>query len=117
MSWTLCLSGNAILKAGINANADIISGVTDIETLSTEAEGFIAAQMHIDVVTNFSKLPTQIQNAVSDWCSSRIAMSIVSIDPTGMLTREADMLMNMNDDIITKSQTKLKQKEFHRFST
>ena len=34
MAWDLCLSGNAILKAGVNANADIISGATDIETFS-----------------------------------------------------------------------------------
>lgn len=117
MAWTLCTSGNAILKAGVNANSDIISGATDIESISTEAEGWIAARVHTDVVTNFSDLPAQIQNAVTDICSSRIAMQIVSIDPTGMLTREADMLMNMNDDVVTKGITKLQEKENLRFST
>ncbi len=117
MAWTLSNSGNAILKAGVNANADIISGVTDIESLSTEAQGWIAARVHSDVVTNFSTFPTEIQNTLSDIHSSRIAMQIVSIDPTGMLTREADMLMNMNDDVVTKGITKLQEKEFQRFST
>ncbi len=116
MSWTLCLSASAILKAGKNADADIISGATDIESYSTEAEGFIAAQSHTDVVTNFSSLPAQMQNALANWCSSMIAMDIVSYNSTGYLTREADMLMNKNDEIITKSQTKLKNKEFLKFS-
>lgn len=117
MSWTICTSGNAILKAGINANADVKSGATDIESYSTEAEGFIAGQVHTDVVTNFSTLPTVMQATLEDWCSSLIAMDIISYDPTGYLTREADMLMNKNDDRVNRALTKLKNKEFLKFST
>ena len=116
MSWGLCLSGNAILKAGVNANASIKSGATDIADYSTDAEGFICGQLNTDVVAN-TPTDTEIVNAISDICSSRIAMSIISYDPTGYLTREADMLMNFNDDIVTKGIAKLKEKEFQKLST
>lgn len=116
MVWDLSLSGSAILKAGVHANADVKSGATDIADFSTEAQGFICAQLHTDVVTN-TPTDAEIVNAIADVHSSLVAMDIVSYDLTGYLRREADTLMNKNDDRVTKGIARLKEKEFQRFST
>lgn len=120
MSWTLCTSGSAIIKAGANANATIINwnaaSQVALNKMSDEAEGSICAELHTDFVTTPSTI-TQIQNALADICSSKIAMKICAYDTTGYLSREVDTILNVNDDIITKGINKLRDKKFQRFST
>lgn len=117
MSWTLSLSGSAILKAGVHANADIISGATNIDSFSTEAEGFICAQLHTDVVAN-TPADAEIVNAIADIHSSKVAMSIVAYDMGGYTDRrEAETIIDVNDDIVSKGLAKLKDKENQRLST
>ena len=101
MSWLLCTSGSAVAKAGAHCDAVSGSAVT-MAKWSDEAEGDICLATNTDWITNYATLLTPIQNALSDICSSYIAMSIVQYNPTGYLTREADMLMNRNSDIINK---------------
>lgn len=120
MSWTLCTSGSAIIKAGINANASLISwnaaSIVNLNQMSDETEGSICAELHTDFVTNLTTYPTQIQNALADICSSKIAMKIANYDLTGYLAREADTILNINDEIISKGIRKLADKKMQRFS-
>jgi len=116
MSWTLCTSGAAISKAGVNANSTICTSGAALEKWSEEAEGRICAECHKDFITDISSLDTGIQYAISDICSSLIALNIIAFDTTGYLTREADILLNLNDDRVTKGLAKLKDKEFQRLS-
>ena len=113
MSWTLCTSGPTIKKAGLNANSTIISYATNKATLdkwSDEAEGWVEQITNTSWVVNSATLSTSIAAALSDVVSSKIAMNIIAYDSTGYLSREADMLMNWNDDIITKGISALKGK-------
>ena len=98
MTWTLCSSGAAIAKAGANANSTIIASAARLLEFATSAEGFICAQCHNDFVTNYSSQDTLIKAALADVCSAMVAMDIVTYDPTGYLTREADMIMNKCDE-------------------
>lgn len=117
MSWTLCTSGSATLKAGTHAN---ITGITadgaDFDLLSDAAEGRICMECNADFVTNFADYPTLIQQSLADVCSSLIAMDIIAFDTTGYLRREADTLMNYNDDRVIKGLKKLQEKEYQGFS-
>lgn len=106
-SWTLTTSGAAVAKAGIHCNAISGSSVT-MAKWSDEAEGRIEAETRRSWVTNYSGLPTGIKGILSDVTSSLIAMDIIAYDPTGYLYREADMLMNMNDDKATRGLAILK---------
>ena len=116
MSWTLCTSGAAVLKAGTHANSISTSG-SALAEWSTEAEGKIEADTGFSWVTNYSGLSTGIKGALSEVCSSLIAMKIIAYDVTGYLRREADTLMNFNDEIVTKGLATLKDKAVNTLKT
>ena len=107
MSWTLCTSGSAVAKAGVHCNSISGSAVT-MATWSTEAEGRIEGITRRSWVSNYTSLPTGVKGILSDVCSSLVAMKIVAYDPTGYLRREADLLMNSNDDIAKTGMNELK---------
>ena len=109
MSWTLCTSGSAILKAGINANSDLIASGSQLLILSDNAEGRVEAETRRSWVASYSGLTTPIKNALSDACSSLIATDIIAYDPTGYLAREADILLNVNDEKYTAALRILKE--------
>ena len=120
MVWTLCTSGAAIAKAGANVNSNIISYVGDYKTIldtwSLEAEDRINAECHTDFVANHATY-LDISGALSDICSSLIAMNIVAYDTTGYLAREADILLNVNDEKANRGLAILKDKNKQRLST
>ena len=117
MSWTLCTSGAAIAKAGAGANTTIIADGTTLAKWSTEAEGRICAETHTDFVTTASSL-TQIQNALSDVCSSLIANKIIAYDMSGYTSRqEAGTMLDFNDSTADDGLKILKDKKKQRFST
>ena len=109
MSWTLCTSGSAILKAGIHVDTSIHSGA-NFDALSDEAEGSIEQDTNTSWVASYTGLSTSIKNALGDICSARIAKKLIAYNPTGYLAREADMLVNINDDIETKGLDALRGK-------
>lgn len=113
MAWTLCTSGAAILKAGTNANSTITASGASLAVWSLEAEGRIEQETHTSWVTNYSTLSTGMQGALAQVCSALVAQSIISYDTTGYLSREADTLLNKNDDEITKGLAALSDKTKH----
>lgn len=118
MSWTLCTSGAAISKAGTNVNADIVvydaGNATIMDKWSDEAEGRIQSETNTTWITNILAEPAlSLSGALSDICSSMIAKELISYDPTGYLAREADFLMNMNDDKEIKGLKILRDKNKH----
>jgi len=113
MTWTLCTSGAAISKAGLHANSVIVASGSVLLNWATEAEGRISAECHTDATTFTGKILTAAGNV----CSSMVAMNIIMWDTTGYLTREADTLLNVNDEIITKGIAQIKDKTKQRLST
>jgi len=98
MSFTLCTSGSAVMKAGVHANSDATASGSMLASWSDEAEGRIEAETRRTWVDNYAGLSTGIKGVLSDVCSSLIAMNIIAYDTTGYLSREADILLNVNDD-------------------
>ena len=111
MTWTLTASSAAIAKAGVHANSAIIASAATLLKYCTDAEGFVCAECHNDFVAGYSDLNTRIKGIISDIVSSKVAQNIITFDPTGYLTREADLLMNFNDEIISQGFTVLKNKQ------
>lgn len=110
MSWTFCTSGAAVAKAGTHANTTATTSGAILSKWSDETEGRIEAECHSDFTTNYSTLSTGIKNALSDVASSLIANNIVMYDSTGYLAREADILLNVNDERASKGIATLKDK-------
>ena len=73
--WQLCTSGAAISKAGLNANSTIAASGSALLGWYTEAEGSISAEIHTDATGVIQT--GQISGALSDICSSKIAMRII----------------------------------------
>ncbi len=109
MSWTLTTSGSAVLKAGKNANSDIKISGTALVDWSDKAEGRVESETGIAWIDNYSSLATGIKGLLSDVTSSLMAMDIIAYDNTGYLAREADMLMNKNDDRVKQGVAILKE--------
>jgi len=108
MSWTLCTSGAAIAKAGANVNTGLSTSGALLAEWSEQAEGRIESETRRSWVANHTGLPTGIKGLLSDVCSSLIAMNMISFDNTGYLTREADTLLNVNDEKANKGLNILK---------
>ena len=102
MGWNLTTSGAAIRAAGANANTTIISSGAGLLGFSDEADGIIECETRRKWEDNYTGLPTAIKNALDNVAASLIAMRIIAYDPTGYLTREADILLNVNDDRANK---------------
>lgn len=93
MAWTLCTSGAAVARAGINFNPAAIGAFGDY--VSTEVEGLIEAESGMAIKDNFASY--ELSGAASMAAASKIAMAYISYDTTGYLSREADTLLNIND--------------------
>jgi len=114
MAWTLCTSGAAIFKAGKNVNAtavDYSNQQTEIDEWSEQAEGRIEAATGKSYVANVAGLNGLVSGAVANVCSSMIAMKMIAYTTTGYITREADTLLNVHDNIITKGLNDLERFE------
>jgi hypothetical protein len=121
MAWTLCTSGAAIAKAGTHANSTLIAyggtNKTILDKWSDEAEGSICAECHTDFVSSITTTYLSISGSISDVCSSKIAKRIIMYDDTGYFSREAETILDVNDDIETKGLIILKDKTKQRLST
>lgn len=102
MSWTLCTSGAAVVKAGKNANTLLQASGSVLAVWSDDAEGRIEAETRRSWVSNYASLPTGIKGILADVSSSLIAQRIISFDPTNYLNSEADRMMNVNEDRIVR---------------
>ncbi len=116
MSWKLCVSGLAINKAGANANSTIVVSGLGLAAYSDVAEGKICAECNRDFVTDYDTFTGLIQNALSDVCASLIAMEIVDYDMSGYTDRrEAETILDVLDDRVTKGLAVLKDTEKQGF--
>ena len=102
MSWTLTTSGAAVANAGKNVNSTIAASGSALARWSDEAEGIIEHETRRKWVDNYSTLITPVKNALDSTASSLIAMRMIAYDPTGYISREADILLNVNDERIAK---------------
>lgn len=95
MSWTLCTSGSAIVKAGTNVNSMFtppITAETEMAEFSDQAEGTVCMKTRRDWITTPGG--AQIMNAVEGAVSDLIAMDLINADTTGYLKGEATLMMN-----------------------
>jgi len=115
MSYTLCTSGAATYKSGKYATSAVLGSETILNNFSDDAEGFVEQATNTDWVSNFAALSTSIKQALSDIVSSLIAMKIISYDMGAYSSmREAETLLDINDNIATKGILNLKGKADRR---
>lgn len=110
MSFTLTSSGAAIIKAGANANSDIIISGAAMQKFSDQAEGRIAVRTRRDWVGSYSTLPDYVKEMLDDVASSSMAKAIINYDIASQgSTLLATTMLDVNDDIEGKGISSLKQ--------
>jgi hypothetical protein len=103
MSWTLCLSGSALAKAGANYNVALNEG-TMINRFSDESEATINAITRRDWIGLSSSTLQNFKGILDDCVSSHIAMKIINYDMSGYTSRaEAQTMLDVNNDIYNKT--------------
>ena len=103
MAWTLCTSGAAIAKAGVNVNSTIAASGATLAEWSDEVEGSICAITRKDWITAFSGLGAS-KNILSDLASDMIATKIVNYAIPDYSSRaEAQTILNVLDRNSTRN--------------
>ena len=99
MVWTLCTSGQAVNKAGLNANSAIIINGQALASWSDEAEAEVSSIARSDVVTNFGSLTANGKQILKQFVTSHIAESIINYDMSGFTSRqEALTMLNVQEN-------------------
>lgn len=110
MSWTLCTSGAAIAKAGVNANSTIIASNATLAEWSDEAEGSINLISHKDWIANYAGIGANFKPILADCASDIIAKRIIAYDMSGYTSRaEAQTMLDVIEDNLVKNIAALKE--------
>ena len=83
MVFTLCTSGQAVVKAGANVSSTIATSGQFLLDLSNESESVISSVAAQDVVTDFSTFTSEGKLILQRLCSNMIAFDLVSYDSKG----------------------------------
>lgn len=77
MTWTLCTSGAAMLKAGLT-ETEVLNNLSgaDLITFNDEAESIVCAIARNDLVTAYSGLTANGKQLINSLCSNLMAQKI-----------------------------------------
>ena len=107
--WNFCTSAAAIAKAGVHANSTIVASGARLAEYSAQVEGSINSETREDWIS--SPPSANFAGALAEAASSLIGNKIVNYDPTGYISREAETIMDVNDDSASKVIAALKKEE------
>lgn len=108
MSWTLCTSGAAIVKAGANVNSTIIASGAVLADWSNEAENLAASIARSDVIGNFAGLTTNGKQVLQEFCSSYIAQKIIGYEPEAIGNSNSTLRLNILENNINSAKSLIK---------
>ena len=112
MSWTLSVSGHAIMKAGNGANENLTLSGSVLDTWSDQAEGKLNAMTRKDWVADYADVSTNFQGILDDTISDMVAMKIINYDMSGYTSRlEAQTMLDVLRDNIAKNIEILKEQK------
>lgn len=95
MSWSLCTSGSAIAKAGVNANSKFqppITAAVEMAEFSDQSEATFCMKTRRDWITTAGS--AVIMNAVEDAVSADIAIKLIEHDMSGYIKGEAQTMLD-----------------------
>jgi len=108
MAWTFCLSGSAIVKAGANANSDIVLAGAILDEWSDEVEGAICTITRKDWVADYASITANFKPILADLASDLIAMKMVNYDPGGYT--KPQLILDVLKDNVERNLKSLKDK-------
>lgn len=115
MAWTINTSGSAIAKAGINANATIITSGSYLYELSEEAEGYVCSLVRYDVVANWASLTSSGKKIFQKLTTAMIAQGIMGYDLSGWDLREAETMLDFLENNINDARKLLEDDKTRKY--
>ena len=118
MSFTLCTSGQIVMKAGANVNSDAaISGLL-LSAFSDQAEGTINSMSREDWVTNYSGLNANSRQILNEIASNLGAIYLIAYDMSGYTSRgEAESMITVLRDAVLRGMSLIRDKKVVDFTT
>ena len=112
MAWTLTTSGQAIEKAGLNANSSLSAGNLILERWSNQAEATLSTITRKDWVKDYANVTTNFKQVLSDVVSDMVGMRIITYDMSGYSSRvEAETMLDVLRDNIVRNIEVLKEEK------
>ena len=109
MSWTLCTSGAAVVKAGANADSGIATSGAILAQWSDDVENEICALTRKDIITNYGSLTSNGKQMLGRLAASKIAQEIIVYDASGFTSRfEAELMLDKLENDIRKIESIIK---------
>ena len=109
MSWALCSSYAAVIKAGAYANSTVISSLAFLDRWSDESEAEFCTKIDRDLITSSAALKTPFHGAMRGAVAGRIAKQIIVYDMSGYPSMaEAQMRLNVVHNEIVQNEELLK---------
>lgn len=103
MSWTFCTSGQAIVKAGANANSAITISNQTLADWSDEAEHMICNIARVDLIGSYSSLTANGKDILQNIASAMVAQNIVTYDLSSYSSnREAETILDVLENNIRR---------------
>jgi hypothetical protein len=103
MTWTFCTSGSAINKAGINANATIVTSGSALATFCDEVESVICDICRVDLIVNYASLTTNGKQILGNMASSMIGQKIINYDTDAIGRGTATLRLNFLENDIGRA--------------
>ena len=105
MSWLMCTSGSAIVRAGANANATIVASGSALAGFSDDVEDAILKRLGLTTVAaSYPKI-------FSDLASDMIAQKIINYDVDAIGKGTATLMLNVLEQNITNNFNTLKKSD------
>lgn len=117
MSWTFCTSGQAIVKAGANANSTITASNQALADWSDEIEALICSAIRYDAVTNYGNLTTNGKKLFQMISSSHIAQQIVDYDLGVNGSRKSETILDVQENQVKRGLQLLEDADIKTYLT
>lgn len=108
MAITMTTSGAVIIKAGANATT-VLTG-DNINQFINEAESMVNATIHKNFTKKYSTLTNDVKHILNDVVSSDAAMAIIHYDMDGFGRIQAQTMLDILNNRVTRGLSLLKDK-------
>ncbi len=110
MTTTMCLSGGALFKAGLNVNTALATtGGDNIDMVINQAESTINTITRTDYTKKYAGLSNNVKKILEQVCQDLTAIDLIKYDMSGYTDRvEAEDMINVLRDAALRGLSILK---------
>ena len=114
MVGTLVTSYAIHKAAGVHVNSSLAASSAFMDDCIEKAESQVCEAVDYDLITNYASVAANIKPVIAKACASVAAMDLISYDPTGYLSSENQLILDVLNNNFEKiiGSLKNRQKKF-----